>query len=271
MLPILFVSHGSPMYALGGDPAAGAWRALGRELPRPRAVLVATAHWESGQPMVSAAARPGTIHDFGGFVPALHQLRYPAPGAPQLAQRAAALLGQAGLAAATDAGRGLDHGAWVPLLHMYPQADVPVAQLSVQPSLGPAHHLRVGAALAALAGEGVLIVGSGALTHNLGDWAGFVRDHGLVPSVQPPVPYVTEFRDAVDAALRRGDIDWLAQYRERAPHARRAHPTEEHFLPLLVAYGAAGAGATVERIDLGVDAGFLAMDAYRFEAAGAAA
>jgi len=263
-LPTLFISHGSPMYALGADPAAGAWRDLGRELPRPRAVLVATAHWESDQTCVGAAAQPATIHDFGGFPAALFRLQYPAAGAPAVAQRAADLLAQAGLPVSLDGGRGLDHGTWAPLLHMYPQADLPVLQLSIQSHRGAAHELAVGAALAPLADEGVLIIGSGAMTHNLVEWIGFARSHGLEPSLQPAAGYVDEFRGAIDAALRRADTDFLAHWRERAPHARRAHPTEEHFLPLMVAFGAAGPGAAVDRIDLGVDAGVLAMDLYRF-------
>jgi 4,5-DOPA dioxygenase extradiol len=255
------------MYALGFEPAASAWRALGRELPRPRAVLVATAHWESGEPIVGAAAQPGTIHDFGGFPAALFRLQYPAAGAAEVAQRAAALLASAGLAVGLDRSRGLDHGTWVPLLQMYPQADVPVLQLSIQSHLGAAHELAVGAALAPLADDGVLVIGSGAMTHNLGEWSVFARSQGLEPSLRPAAAYVDEFRAAIDSALRRADTDLLAHWRERVPHARRAHPTEEHFLPLMVAFGAAGAGAAVDRIDLGVDAGMLAMDAYRFSPA----
>jgi 4,5-DOPA dioxygenase extradiol len=266
-LPTLFISHGSPMYALGFEPAAGGWRALARALPRPRAVLVATAHWETGEPTVGAAPLPETIHDFGGFPQALFRLQYPAPGAPEVAQRAAELLAGAGLPARVDAGRGLDHGTWVPLLQMYPQADVPVLQVSIQSHLGAQHELAVGAALAPLAGEGVLIIGSGAITHNLREWIVFAQGRGLEPSIQPAATYVDEFCASIDSALRRGDSDFLAHWRQRAPHAARAHPSDEHFLPLLVAYGAAGPGAAVERIDLGVDSAVLAMDAYRFSPA----
>jgi len=263
-LPTLFVSHGSPMHGLRASPAAPAWAALARDLPRPDAVLIATAHWETELPMVGTAQRPQTSHDFRRFPAALERIRYPAPGAPAFAQRALALLAEAGLPASANGCRGLDHGTWVPLVHMYPQADVPVFQLSIQAALGASHHLRLGAVLAALAGEGVLIIGSGAMTHNLAEWERFVQDHDLQPSLQPPLPYVQAFRAFIEDALRRGDLETLSNYRERAPQARRAHPTDEHFLPLLVAYGAAGVRPEVERIDLGVDAGVISMETYLF-------
>jgi 4,5-DOPA dioxygenase extradiol len=264
-LPTLFVSHGSPMSALRTSPAAAPWAALARDLPRPQAVLVASAHWETELPMVGTAERPETLHDFGGFPPALERIRYPAPGAPELARGALDLLAAAGLPVSANGCRGLDHGTWVPLVHMFPQADVPVFQVSIQTSLGSAHHLRLGEALAPLASQGVLVIGSGSLTHNLSDWGRFVHEHGLQPELQPPLPYVDEFRDAIVGALRAGDLEFLANWRARAPHARRAHPTEEHFLPLLVAYAAAAAAPRVERIDLGVDGGAIAMDAVVFQ------
>jgi len=264
-LPTLFISHGSPMCALRTNPVAERWAALARALPRPRAVLVASAHWETELPMVGTGERPETLHDFGGFSPALERIRYPAPGAPAVARAALDLLAAAGLAASGNGCRGLDHGTWVPLLHMFPQADVPVLQVSIQPALGASHHLQLGAALAPLADEGVLIIGSGSLTHNLGEWGRFVREHGLQPELVRAPPYIDEFRDAVDDALRRGDAEFLAEWRERAPHAPRAHPTEEHLLPLFVAYAAAGDAPAVERIDLGVDGGAVAMDAFIFQ------
>jgi len=263
-LPTLFISHGSPMCALRAGPAAPAWAALARGLPPPEAVLVATAHWVTELPMVGTAARPETLHDFGGFPAAVERIRYAAPGAPELAQRALALLAQAGLPASANGCRGLDHGTWVPLVHMYPDADLPVFQLSIQATLGAAHHLRLGAVLAPLANEGVLIIGSGSMTHNMGEWSRFAQDHGLQVSPQAPPPYVQAFRDSIDSALRRADLEFLSHYREQAPHAQRAHPTEEHFLPLLVAYAAAGAQPEVERIDLGVDAAAIAMDVFVF-------
>lgn len=264
MLATVFLSHGSPMHALQGGGAARAWAALAQRLPRPRAILVASAHWETELPMVSTSARPETIHDFGGFPPELYKLRYAAPGAPEAAQRALELLKTAGLPASGNGCRGLDHGAWVPLRHMYPAADVPVAQISVQPSLDAAHHLRLGAALAPLAREGVLVVGSGHMTHNLREWIAYVHRHGMQPGDTPVAPYVEQFRGWVDRALRDDDRAALAAWRERAPHALRAHPSDEHFLPLPFALAAAGPAPRVERIDAGVDAGVLAMDAYLF-------
>lgn len=263
-LPSLFVSHGSPMHALLDTRVTRLWRALGERLAghAPRALLVASAHWETGAPQLSAATAPATIHDFGGFPEPLYQLGYAAPGAPAIAERAAALLEAAGLRASLAPTRGLDHGAWVPLRHLFPTATIPVLQLSVQSHQAAAHSLAVGAALAPLAREGVLVIGSGHLTHNLGEWMRHVRAHGLSPDGDVPVaPYVSEFSDWVADALARGDAAALSAW-ESAPHARRAHPSPEHFLPLLIAWAAAGPGARAERLPAGVDAGVLAMDAW---------
>ena len=252
------------MHALQAGAAGRAWAAVAQRLPRPRAVLIASAHWETQLPMLSTAEKPETIYDFGGFPDELYKLKYQAPGAPEVARRALELLKAASLPASVNACRGLDHGAWVPLMHMYPNADVPVAQISVQTSLDAAHHLRLGAALAPLTKEDVLIVGSGHMTHNLRDWMEFVRRHGRQPAETPPAPYVEAFRGWVDRALREDDRAALAAWKERAPHALRAHPSDEHFLPLPVALAAAGPSPRVEHIDAGVDAGVLAMDAYLF-------
>jgi 4,5-DOPA dioxygenase extradiol len=275
-LPTLFLSHGSPMHAVESGSAGEAWQQLARSLPRPRAVLMVSAHWETGSPLLTGGDRPGTLHDFGGFPEELYALRYPAPGSPELAQQAAALLKQAGQPAAVNACRGLDHGAWVPLLRMFPQHDVPVVQLSVQPSLGPEHHLRVGEALAPLASDGVLVVGSGHVTHNLRDWMSQARARGAgsdgraaTPGAggPAPLPYVGEFSDWLEDRLVHDDREAVLAYRERGPSAARAHPTEEHFLPLFVAWGAAGEGSRAQRVHRGIDAGALSMDAYRFDAA----
>jgi len=264
MFPTLFISHGSPMHALQAGLAGTAWAALGRDLPKPKAVLIASAHWESEWPMLTTGSRPETIHDFGGFPPALYELRYAAPGAPKLAERAIELIRAAGMPANGNGCRGLDHGAWVPLLHMYPQANVPVVQLSLQPQLGTAHHMRLGESLAPLRDEGVLIVGSGHMTHNLREWIAVARRDGMQPANGEAEPYVREFSEWVDFTLRSDDRERLAHWLELAPHARRAHPTDEHFLPLPFAFGAAGPAPRVERFRLGVDGGVLAMDAYSF-------
>jgi 4,5-DOPA dioxygenase extradiol len=255
MLPSVFISHGSPMHALQPGAAGEAWKALGRRLPKPRSILIASAHWETSLPMLTGAAKPQTIHDFYNFPEPLYRLRYPAPGAPELAQRALALLKDAGIGGSIDATRGLDHGAWTPLLYAYPEANVPVVQISVQPALGPRHHLQLGKALRPLTDEGVLIIGSGHMTHNLRDWS---RGQGQAE------PYAREFAEWVKARLESHDFDALADYRSRSPHGVRAHPTDEHFLPLFFALGAAPEGTRPERIYDAIDSGVLAMDAYVF-------
>jgi 4,5-DOPA dioxygenase extradiol len=252
-LPVLFISHGSPMHALHAGAAGEAWSALAAKLPRPRAILIASAHWETDVPELTGAARPETIHDFYGFPQPLYQIRYPAPGAPDVAARAQALLEKAGFTAMVNADRGLDHGAWSPLLHMYPDAGIPVVQISVQTALGPRHHVALGRALAPLSDDGVLIIGSGHMTHNLRDR----RADGA-----PPLPYAAEFQAWVDAQIRARDLDALAEYRTRSPHGVRAHPTDEHFLPMFVALGAAAPQYRAERVYDGIETGALAMDAY---------
>lgn len=256
-LPTLFLSHGSPLHALNPGAAGRAWANLGKKLPRPRAVLIASAHWESSVPMLTGNPQPETIHDFGGFPEELYHLSYAAPGAPEVAARVVAMLRAAEITAGVDGCRGLDHGAWVPLRWIYPDADVPVVQLSVQPELGTAHHLRLGRALSALADEGILIIGSGHTTHNLRDWMSNLRR-------QEPLRYAQEFAAWLNDALAARDTDALIAYRERAPGAVRAHPTEEHLLPLFVALGAADPFARAERFAEGFEAGALAMDSYLF-------
>jgi len=268
-MPTLFISHGSPMHAIDAGRAGDLWAELGRTLPRPSAVLIASAHWETELPMLSSARQPETIHDFGGFPAELYKIIYPAPGAPDVAERAIRCLQSAGLPATANACRGLDHGAWVPLRRMFPNADVPVTQVSIQPSLDASHHLRLGAALAPLTREGVLVVGSGHITHNLRDWMATVRNPGSTAVTDgAAVEYVAEFRDWIADALQHDDRARLVRWRERAPHAARAHPTAEHLMPLFVAFGAASEADAppprVERLDAGVESGVLAMDAYVF-------
>jgi 4,5-DOPA dioxygenase extradiol len=256
-LPTLFLSHGSPMQAVEPGVAGKAWAALGNTLPRPRAVLMVSAHWETSLPTLTGNPQPKTIHDFGGFPPELYRIQYNAPGSPAVAARAAALLKAEGITASIDEGRGLDHGAWVPLRWMYPQADIPVVQLSVQPERGTAHHLSLGRAIASLSEEGVLIVGSGHMTHNLRDWIGNARR-------PEPLRYAQAFAGWVEERMRAGDDAALIAYREQAPDALRAHPSEEHFLPLFVAWGAAGINAGTERIVDAYEGGALAMHSYLF-------
>lgn len=258
MLPTVFISHGSPMLAVEPGPYGRAWKKMADELPKPRAVLVVSAHWNTRQPVLNAADHPETLHDFGGFPAALYDIRYPAPGAPALARRAHELLSAAGITAGIATDRGLDHGAWVPLLHMYPDADIPVTQLSVQPGLDAAWHLKLGAVLRPLREEGVLILGSGSLTHNLYEAA--FEDS----SVEPSEAYAHEFQSWIYAALVQGDHDALSAWQSAAPHAHRAHPTPEHLLPLFVAYGAGGENPAVQRPLANFSLGVLAMDCYVF-------
>lgn len=258
-LPTLFISHGSPMLAIQESPAHRFLLDLGKTLPKPKAILVASAHWESmGGPAVSLASDPETIHDFGGFPRALFEIQYPAPGAPQTASRAAALLEREGVAVKTNAMRGLDHGAWVPLRLMYPDANIPVTQISVVRGAAPTDHLRIGRALSSLRDEGVLVIGSGSLTHNLYEFRG--------QDIDAPVPaWVSDFDTWMKERLEGNDSKALLNYRKEAPFAVRNHPTEEHLLPLFVAMGAAGENAIVKRLHDSYEYGVLAMDIYAFE------
>jgi 4,5-DOPA dioxygenase extradiol len=259
-LPSLFISHGSPMTAIMETPARDFLAGLGALLARPRAILVASAHWETAAPELSAPPRNNTIHDFRGFPAALYALSYTPPGAPELAEQAAGLLAQAGFGCRIDTTRGLDHGAWVPLLLAYPEADIPVLQLSLQSDAGPRHHLALGAALAPLREAGVLILGSGSFTHDLRRFR-----PGSTALDAPETEDVTEFSDWMDAAIRAGDMKSLVDYRRLAPHAEDEHPTEEHLLPLYVALGAAGPKPEAQRLHRSVEFGFLRMDTYQFD------
>lgn len=258
MLPTVFISHGSPMLAVEPGSYGQVWKQIAQDLPLPDAILVISAHWNTRQPALSMALHPDTIHDFGGFPDALYDIRYPAVGAPAVAERARRLLQDAGIDASLVPDRGLDHGAWVPLLHMYPAANVPVTQLSVQPGFDAAWHLRLGEALRSLRQEGVLILASGSLTHNL--YEASFEDSSITPSEV----YAQDFQSWIHGALVRGDREALKAWLERAPHARRAHPTPEHLLPLLVAYGAAGETPAVQRPLATFSLGVLAMDCYVF-------
>jgi 4,5-DOPA dioxygenase extradiol len=252
--PALFVSHGSPMLAVEPGLAADFLRSLGGRLERPKAILVVSAHWETAEPTVSTAEHPATIHDFGGFPKALYQLLYPALGAPELADTVVQLLTKANLTVRTDPARGLDHGAWVPLRLIYPDADIPVAQLSIQPHLGPAHHLKVGEALAPLVDQGMLILASGSATHNLGALRAQEGKTAL------PV-WVNEFDCWLKENLQKGDVEALLDYRSRAPYAHRNHPSEEHLLPLFVALGA---GKEAHLLHSSYTYGVLSMAVYNF-------
>ncbi|MCJ1881210.1 DODA-type extradiol aromatic ring-opening family dioxygenase [Pseudomonas nitroreducens] len=256
MLPALFISHGSPMLALDPGASDAPLKRLARELPRPKAILVVSAHWETPDLRITASPMPDTWHDFYGFPPELYAVQYPAAGSPELAQRVAELLAEAGRPATLDPERPLDHGAWVPLSLMYPEADIPVVQLSLPSRLGAPMQHRVGAALRKLRDEGILLIGSGSITHNLGE-----LDWHAGPEVI--TPWAKAFRDWMVARLEADDEAALFDYRRQAPYAVRNHPRDEHLLPLYFARGAGGSAMTVEHV--GFTLGALGMDIYRFD------
>ena len=256
----LFVSHGAPTFALEPGLAGPQLTQLGQTLPRPKAVLVVSAHWMTRDLSVATTARPKTIHDFGGFPSELYRIEYPAPGHPELAKATADLLRTAGFRVNLDEQHGLDHGAWVPLLYLYPAADVPVFQVSLPARLDAAGTWELGAALAPLSEQGVLIMGSGSLTHNLYEFR---------QSQDREESYAIEFVEWVREAVITRDRARLVHALELAPHAARAHPTPEHFLPLLVAAGAAAADAPVRVLPGGITHGVLSMESYVFGVAAA--
>lgn len=255
--PSVFVSHGSPSFILEQGPAFAFLQGLGPALGRPDAILCVSAHWDTRRPAVSAATAPETIHDFWGFPDALYRLRYPAPGSPETAARVKTLLDEAGLGCVLDPGRGLDHGSWTPLAIMYPEADIPCLQLSVQSPLGPGHHLALGRALAPLKHAGVLILASGTATHNL-------RDFGRYDIDAPPPGYVSAFSDWLVDRATAGDLDAVAGFHDRAPHARRNHPSDEHFLPMIVAM-AAGDSPRGRLLHQSYSWGMMSMASFAFD------
>ncbi|MCS6810470.1 MAG: dioxygenase [Tepidimonas sp.] len=266
--PVLFVSHGSPMMALAPGEAGAALQRWGQQLLARgdlRAVVVMSPHWMAPVAAVSSHPIPPTWHDFGGFPPELYRLQYPAPGDPALARAVAQRLQAAGIPTGEDAQRPRDHGVWSPLRFLLPQARWPVVQVALPAAAGPADVYAIGAALADLRRDGVLMVGSGSLTHNLMEFFG-----GRPAIDEPAEPYVQAFSAWVWEALQVGDLAALLDYRARAPQAARAHPTDEHLLPLFFALGAAGwpkaegaAGRpSVHAITREVQYRHLAMDSY---------
>ena len=242
------------MFALEPGLLGPNLQAIGRALTDVAAVLVVSPHWQTRGVRVTSTALPRTIHDFGGFPQALFDLQYMPPGAPALAADAARLLSEAGFAVTLDPDRGLDHGAWVPLRYLVPDANLPVFQVSLPVDLDAGGALRLGRALAPLRERGVLIIGSGSLTHNLYEFRQHIRDP----------EYAQQFADWVGEAVLRRDVEALVDYRRRAPHAARAHPTEEHYLPLLVALGASDETDAIASIIGGMTHEVLSMDSFAF-------
>ncbi|MES2880106.1 MAG: class III extradiol ring-cleavage dioxygenase [Pseudomonadota bacterium] len=251
--PVFFISHGAPTFALEPGVLGAKLTALGRQLTGVKAVLVVSPHWQTRDVKVMSTAAPETVHDFGGFPSALYDLHYPAPGHPQFAAEAARLLDKAGLSVSFDERRGLDHGAWVPLRHLLPEATLPVFQVSIPYDLNAASAYQLGQALAPLREQGVMIVNSGGMTHNLYEF----RQSGANVAA-----YAVEFTHWVRQAVTSHDIERLVDYRNLAPHAQRAHPTDEHFLPLLVALGARADGEAAQVIAGGITHSVLSMESY---------
>lgn len=258
-VPVLFVSHGSPLFAVqAGEagPALHTWARTHAPAEQIRGIVLMSPHWMSPGVAVMTAPSPSTWHDFGGFPPALYELQYPAPGSPELAAQVLDLLSGAGFSAAADPERPFDHGCWVPLMHLYPEADVPVVQVSLPAQAGPGEVYALGQALAPLREHGILVVGSGSMTHNLRELR---REDG------PTEPYVSAFCGWVHDTLMQGDLGAMLDYRKRAPHAARAHPTDEHFLTIYFALGAADwgqpGGSTPAYITRDVQFRSLSMDA----------
>lgn len=253
MLPALFVSHGAPTLPFDDGPARDFLRGLGAALierhGRPRAIVVVSAHWQTDMPTANAVAVNDTIHDFHGFPRPLYELCYPAPGDAALAGQVARLTG-----GTADPARGLDHGAWVPLMLMFPDADIPVVQLSVQPG-DAAHHIALGRALSQLRDDGILLMGSGGFVHNL---------RAIAPPGSPEPDWSRQFSDWMHEKLMAGDETALAGWRAQAPNARMAQPTPEHFMPLFFALGAGGKNAKAARLHSGATFGSLRMDSYSF-------
>jgi len=256
--PALFLGHGSPMLAITESPYASAWRRIGERLTKPRAVLAISAHWYRPGLAVTADEHPRTIHDFGGFPDALYQVQYPAPGSPQLAARVKALLAPREVEA--DQGWGLDHGAWAVLRHLFPTADVPVVQLRIDAAQPPEFHFELGQALAPLRREGILLLGSGNVVHNLRryDWAG---------DAARPQDWARRFEQRVQDLCRQGDAAALVHYPGLGEDARLSIPTPEHFLPLLYVLGARLPGDTVDFPVAGIDGGTISMLAVELNGA----
>lgn len=251
--PVMFISHGAPTFAIEPGVLGPQLERLGKRLAGLHAVLVISPHWQTSGIKVMTSPAPETLHDFGGFPAELYRLRYDVAGQPSLATRAAALLQEAGFTVEVDDRRGLDHGAWVPLRHMLPEARTPAFQVSMPHHLDTHGAVLLGRTLAPLRDSGVLILGSGSLTHNL---------HEFRTGATKESHYAQEFARWVREAVVDRDTESLLAYQRKAPHALRAHPTQEHFLPLLVALGASAQTDDLVAIEGGMTYEVLSMDSY---------
>lgn len=256
-LPTIFISHGAPTMPLEKIPAREFLSGLGAKYDDVSAVLCISAHWATIRPTVNAVEKPETIHDFSGFPRELYSIRYPAHGAPILASHIADIIKDAGNECDIDRKRGLDHGAWVPAMLMYPNANVPIIQLSIQQGLDPASHLALGQAISAFRDENVLILGSGGAVHPLG--------YAPLGEGAKTDQWAIDFDKWLTDTVIKGDGDALVRYRSLAPYAEQAHPYPDHFMPLLTTLGAAGDGAKGKVIHHSWYWGDLGMGAYEFK------
>ncbi|PVZ88713.1 dioxygenase [Serratia sp. S1B] len=253
-LPGLFISHGSPLLALDPEQVGPALQRLGLNLPRPQAIVVMSAHWESQALEVSSAVRPETWHDFRGFPPALYQLRYPAPGQPELAEQILHLLAEAGLHAHANSTRPRDHGVWMPLLHLYPEADIPVVEISLPMSYSAEEIFKIGQTLKELRQQQILLIGSGSITHNLAELSWH--------NAQATVPvWASEFRNYVVQKLNHQNYEAVLDW-QTIPHIEQNHPSLEHLAPLFFAMGL---GHRFTIVHSSFSMGALGMDIYRFD------
>ncbi|TCB66887.1 dioxygenase [Acinetobacter sp. ANC 4178] len=253
-LPGLFISHGSPMLALNPEQVGPALHRLSLNLPTPKAIVVMSAHWESQALEVNTGIRPETWHDFRGFPPALYEIRYPAPGEPKLAEDILKRLSDAGIDAHANNSRPRDHGVWMPLLHMFPNADIPVVEISLPIHMSAEQIYQIGQTLSALREQQVLLIGSGSITHNLSElsWHGESQD--------VPV-WASTFRNHVVQKLTHQDYDAILDWNS-IPYVQRNHPTLEHFAPLFFAMGT---GTRFNIVHSSFSMGSLGMDIYRFD------
>ena len=254
----LFVPHGAPTFALEPGAAGAAMSQLAKGLPTPRAIIVVSPHWDTAIPTVSTATQLETIYDFYGFPDELYRIKYPATGCPEGAQEVVKALQKRFSHVATDPHRGLDHGAWTPLRQMFPDADIPIIAVSIQSHAGPAQALAMGEALEELTHQGFLVIASGNITHNLGDYRMAALQGGQTPA------YVQIFADWVEEQMTAKNVQQLLDYRQHSREGVRSHPAEDHLLPLYVAIGAAGKDASAKAFYRGISSYVIAMDGYAF-------
>jgi 4,5-DOPA dioxygenase extradiol len=260
-MPTLFFSHGGPDIVISDTPARHFLENLAEQVPAPKAIVIVSAHFEASHPTVVSDPAPGMIYDFGGFAPELYEMVYPAPGSPELAARVYQLLDEAGLEPRNEPKRGFDHGTWTPLKLAFPEANVPVVQVSVEPDKDAAYHYRLGKALSPLRNEGILLIGSGHITHNLRAAFAAMRFGISDPEMADKVSkFTTWMADALKSEHPESVLGWKTD----APFALENHPSDEHLMPIFFALGAAGEGARAERIHHSNPLGVLTYDFYRF-------